>query len=178
MEPPTKGEAHAVTDESSAASFNSGLDWLAAHRRAYIESGGVEGHIVDLTFSGGRRFSPHLLLRHVGRRTGTRYINPLFYTPYEGDAVVAASKGGADHNPFWFENAITQQETRFQIATQAFRGTARPVLDGAEREELWQIVTRANPAFLGYQAATSRVIPLLRLTAVEEIPVFSLADAD
>ena len=166
-----------MTDESSAAAFASGVQWLANHRRAYIESGGSQGHIVDLRFSGGRRFSPHLLLHYIGRKSGKSYINPLFYSPYEGDALVVASKHGADFHPSWFLNLTAREGVRFQIGTQAFSGTYR-VPEGEERDRLWQFMTIANPAFAGYQASTKRIIPVVRLTAGDEIPVFTAADAD
>ena len=38
-------------------------DWMAEHLRSYLESGGAQGHIVDLRVIGGHQFTTTLLLR-------------------------------------------------------------------------------------------------------------------
>lgn len=164
-----------MTDETSAAMFATGTDWLASHRREYIESGGTRGHILDLTFSGGRTFSPHLLINVIGRKSGKSYVHPLFYSSVGGEVVIVASKGGADTNPSWYTNLVARPDLRFQIATQAFRATWREPA-GAERDWVWDFIVRNNNAFAGYQASTTRRIPLVMLMRGEEVPVFTAAD--
>lgn len=41
---------------------------------------------------------------------------------------------------------------------------AREVIDDAERERLWALVTRAFPRYTMYQQRTSRLIPLFVLS--------------
>lgn len=160
-----------MTDETSAARFSSDTGFLPEHRRRYIGSGGVAGHIIDLRFGGGRRYSPHLLLRYRGRRSGRVYVNPLYYGCIGGELVVIASKGGADHNPYWFENLIAHPEAEVQVATQAFRARWR-LAEGEERDDLWRFMVRNNPMFAQYQSETERVIPVVVLTPGEEIERF------
>ena len=166
-----------MSDTTSAEMFASGVDWLTEHRRRYLTSRGADGHIMDLRFSGGRRFSPHLLLRHTGRKSGKTYISPLYYGTIGGEVVIIASKGGADHNPHWYGNLVSRPDAEFQIGGQAFRGTWREP-EGAEREDIWQFMVRNNSAFAGYQSTTDRKIPIVMLQAVDDIPVFSEADLD
>lgn len=166
-----------MSDDSSAAMFATGVDWLAGHRREYLQSGGARGHILDLTFSGGLPFSPHLLLAYVGRKSGKRYINPLFYGAVGGEVVIVGSKGGADRHPDWYLNLIARPEVRFQIGTQAFLGTWREP-EGEERAYVWDFMVRNNPSFARYQSTTTRQIPLVLLQRTEEIPVFKEGDHD
>ncbi|MBV9995356.1 MAG: nitroreductase family deazaflavin-dependent oxidoreductase [Caulobacteraceae bacterium] len=150
--------------------------WIQGHGAHYLSSGGARGHIEDLSSRGGRLFAPHLLLRYVGRKTGKTYTIPLFYGVYGGEVVIVASKGGAPAHPAWYLNLTASDQVRFQVATQAFRGTWREP-EATERDQLWKLMVSNHPAYADYQAKTSRRIPIILLQAVEEIPVFKPADA-
>lgn len=164
-----------MNDQTSAEMFKQGIDWLSNHRRLYLSSGGRQGHLIDLTFSGGKGFSTHLLLRYVGRKSGKVYINPVFYGIIGNEVTIVASKGGADHHPAWYLNLVSRDKVEFQIATQAFRGTWREP-QGAEREAVWKAMVANNGSFARYQSTTQRQIPLVMMKMREEIPVFSEAD--
>lgn len=165
-----------MSDESSAAISAERRDWVFEHREAYLRSGGVEGHIMDITAVGGRSFATHCLVKYRGRKSGRIFITPLCYADIGGEVVICASKGGADHHPAWYLNIIEQDEIEFQIATQAFRGTWREP-EGKEREKIWEFFIDCHPFYADYQASTSRVIPLVMMKAVEPIAVFSESDA-
>ncbi|MGE0388097.1 MAG: nitroreductase/quinone reductase family protein [Gammaproteobacteria bacterium] len=165
-----------MTDETSAAMFDQGLDWLASHRQLYLSTRGAKGHLMDLTFSGGKPFSTHLMLQHFGRKSGKSYVSVLLYGHIGGEFVIIGSKGGADHHPYWYQNLVAREEARFQIATTACRGTWRQA-QGQEREEIWKLMVRYYPTFAQYQASTQRQIPVVLLRPIEEIPVFTEADA-
>jgi F420H(2)-dependent quinone reductase len=79
---------------------------------------------------------PLLLLTHVGAKTGKRRTNPLAYFR-DGDRYIVGNK-------------------RLDV-------TAEPA-SPAERERLWAMVTRRNPAFKEYEKKTRRTIPLVILT--------------
>ena len=166
-----------MSDATSAEMFARGHAFLDGHRHQYLSSGGREGHILDQSGSGGLSFATHLLLKHIGRKSGKRFINPLFYCLIGGEPVIIASKGGADHHPDWYLNLTARKEVEFQIATQAFRGTWRQA-EGNERAALWQFILRCNPAFASYQSTTTREIPVVLLKATAEIPAFTETDAD
>lgn len=164
-----------MSDQTSKAMFSNGVDWLSDHRHRYLSSGGADGHIMDLSFSGGRAFSPHLMICYTGRKSGRTFINPLFYGAIGGEVVIAASKGGADNHPSWYLNLTASDTICFQIATQAFRATWREP-EGEERDRVWDLMILNNPSFHQYQSTTQRRIPLVMMRAFEPIAPFSEAD--
>lgn len=165
-----------MSDESSAAIKNERMQWMADHRSSYLNSGGAEGHIMDITAVGGREFATHCLIKYIGRKSGKVFITPLCYSDIGGEVVICASKGGADHHPAWYLNLVECEEVEFQIATQAYRGTWREP-EGAERQKVWDFMVDCHPFYADYQAGTSRVIPLIMMKAAEPIPVFKASDA-
>ena len=165
-----------MSNESSAAISATRRDWVAEHRDMYLRSGGVEGHIMDITAVGGRNFATHCMIKYKGRKSGKTFITALCYGDIGGEVVICASKGGADEHPEWYLNLIASPEIEFQVATQAFRGTWREP-EGAEREKVWVFMQDCFPFYASYQASTTRVLPLVMMKAVEPIPVFKESDA-
>ena len=147
------------------------VKWVANHRAAYINSGGVEGHIMDMSFLGGYRFEPMLLLRYVGRKSGKTMITGLGYTQIGSEIAILASKGAADEHPIWYLNLKAGGHVAFQIATQAFNATWREP-KGAELEEAWTYAIKSNPLFGVYRKVSKREIPIILLKPLELIPVF------
>jgi deazaflavin-dependent oxidoreductase (nitroreductase family) len=146
-------------------------EWMTEHLRSYLESGGAQGHVVDLRVIGGHQFTTTLLLRTVGRKTGQARIAPLIYGDIGGELVIVASKGGADVHPAWYFNIKESDEVLFQVATQAFRGTWREP-GGADRAQVWAFMEKVYPPYKDYQAATRRKIPLVMLTPREPVEIF------
>lgn len=165
-----------MSDESSAAIRDTRKDWVTEHRETYLNSGGVEGHIQDLTPVGGHAFGTHLLLKYRGRKSGKVFITPLCYGDIGGEVAVIASKGGADDHPAWYLNLIAASGIEFQIATQAFRATWREP-EGAERQKVWNFMVDSFPFYASYQASTDRIIPVVLMKAEEAISVFKASDA-
>src|SRR5437660_12082986 len=55
-------------------------DWMLEHANRYLSSGGKEGHLYKMTQPGRPQITvPSLLLTTTGRKSGERYIFPLFY---------------------------------------------------------------------------------------------------
>ena len=166
-----------MSDESPAAIREVRNDWMSEHREMYLRSGGVEGHIMDIRPVGGPYFGTHLLLKYTGRKSGKVFITPLCYADIGGEVVICASKGGADTHPAWYLNLKEASDVEFQIATQAFRGTFREP-EGAERQKIWDFMVDCYAFYASYQASTERVIPLVMIQPVEQIPVFRFEDAE
>lgn len=150
-------------------------DTIAAHRALYLSSGGAEGHIILNPAAGGLGFSTNLLIRYKGRKSGKTFVTPLSYGVIGGEVVIIASKGGADAHPSWYLNIRQSAGIEFQIATQAFRGTWREPA-GAEREKVWNFMVACYAFYAKYQAATTRIIPIVMMKAIEEIPAFKESD--
>jgi deazaflavin-dependent oxidoreductase (nitroreductase family) len=165
-----------MSDESSAEIRDTRKDWMAQHRAMYLQSGGTQGHIMDLTAVGAHNFGTHCLIKYRGRKSGKVFITPLCYGDIGGEVVIVASKGGADEHPAWYLNIRDSSEVEFQIASQAFRATWREP-EGAERDKVWAFMVDSYPFYAGYQASTERRIPLVMMKPVEEIAVFKESDA-
>jgi deazaflavin-dependent oxidoreductase (nitroreductase family) len=165
-----------MSDDDSAALRETRRDWISDHREKYLKSGGVEGHIMDITAVGGHSFTTHCLIKYMGRKSGKIFITPLIYGDIGGEVVICASKGGADQHPAWFLNIQDSKEVEFQIGTQAFRATWR-VPEGAEHDKVWAFMVDVFPSYANYQASTDRRIPLVMMKVVAPIPVFKESDA-
>ncbi|MBV1691119.1 nitroreductase family deazaflavin-dependent oxidoreductase [Novosphingobium sp. G106] len=165
-----------MSDESSAAIAATRKDWVQEHRELYLNSGGVEGHIMDIRPVGGRFFGTHCMIKYTGRKSGKVFITPLCYGDIGGEVVIVGSKGGADTHPAWYLNIKDETEIEFQVGTQAFRATLREP-EGDEYQKVWDFMVDGFPFYANYQASTSRKIPLVMMQAVEAIPVFKESDA-
>ena len=54
--------------------------WMVDHANRYLSSGGTEGHMYKPTQPGRPEMTvPSLLLTTTGRKSGEKYIFPLFY---------------------------------------------------------------------------------------------------
>ena len=147
-------------------------DWMRDHLATYLDSGGTQGHILDLSSVGGREMTTHCLIRYAGRKSQKQYVKPLIYGNVGGEIVIVASKGGADTHPQWYLNIVASQGVEVQIATQAFEATWREA-EGTERHEVWEYMCRLYPPYVAYQQSTSRHIPVVMLQTVRPIEVFT-----
>ncbi len=85
-----------MSNDSAAAIRQERRDWMAKHREMYLQSGGTQGHVMDISEIGGHAFTTHCLIRVQGRKSGQTQIMPLIYGDIGGEVVIVASKGGAD----------------------------------------------------------------------------------
>ncbi|MBJ7336973.1 nitroreductase/quinone reductase family protein [Mycolicibacterium sp.] len=157
-------------DAASIAKAQGGF--MAEHLTTYLASGGTQGHILDLSGSGGHALTTNCLIKYVGRKSGKPYVTPLIYGNVGGEIVIVASKGGADTHPEWYLNIRESQTVGVQIATQAFEATWREP-EYEERHQVWAYMTHLYPPYLGYQSSTTRHIPVVMLRPGRSIPVFT-----
>ena len=71
--------------------------WMVEHANRYLASGGSDGHMYKANPPGyGERTVPSLLLTTTGRKSGEKFIFPLYYGETgDGSYIIVASKGGA-----------------------------------------------------------------------------------
>src|SRR5216683_246048 len=87
-------------------------DWMVEHANRYLSSGGTDGHMYKMTQPGRPEITvPSLLLTTTGRKSGERFIFPLFYGPAVGSYIVVASKGGAPQHPGWYRNILAKRRS-------------------------------------------------------------------
>ena len=107
-----------------------------------------------------------LLLHHRGAKSGVERVNPVAYLADNGRFVIFASKAGAPTNPGWYHNLKANPQTTIEVGSDTVAVTAREA-SGDERERLFSTQVERAPTFAEYQAKTTRVIPVMVLTATE-----------
>ena len=67
-------------------------DWMVEHANRYLASGGTDGHMLTRAVPGrGEITAPALLLTTTGRKSGEKFIFPLFYGTNGDSYFVIAS---------------------------------------------------------------------------------------
>ena len=141
-------------------------DWMVKHANRYLASGGTDGHMYKMTQPGRPEITvPSLLLTTTGRKSGERFIFPLFYGKTGEGYIVVASKGGAPQHPGWYRNLLANPEVEVQVGTAKFNARARTAA-GEERTRLWQEALKFWPPYADYQKKTAREIPVVVLDPV------------
>lgn len=111
---------------------------------------------------GGFEGAPLLILHTTGARSGQERVVPLVYQPVGDDHAVFASKAGAATDPDWFHNLLADPTATIEVGTETLPVTAR-VLEGEERDAVWEQQKELMPGFADYEAATTRTIPVVVL---------------
>lgn len=137
--------------------------WMVEHANRYLSSGGSDGHMYKVTPPGLSEMTvPSLLLTTKGRKSGEKFIFPLFYGEDGGKYFVIASKGGAPEHPGWYRNMLADPVVEVQVGTKKLKARARTA-DGAERTRLWKKSLDFWPPYADYQTKTQREIPVVVL---------------
>ena len=138
--------------------------WMVDHVDRYLKSGGTDGHMYTIKLPNlPEREVPSLLLTTVGRKSGKKYLFPLFYGRAGKSYYIVASKGGAPDHPGWYKNLLAHPEVKTQVWDKVIPVRARTAT-AAEKQRLWPIMTALWPGYNDYQAGTKRDIPVVVLT--------------
>jgi proline iminopeptidase len=142
--------------------------WMREHTENYLSSGGTEGHMYTINRPGAPAITvPSLLLITTGRKSGQKYIFPLFYGEAGNSYFVIASKGGAPEHPSWYRNIEANPNVEIQVGTAKMAAKARTVT-GSEREALWEKAVAFFPPYADYKIkAGEREIPVVMLDPVK-----------
>jgi deazaflavin-dependent oxidoreductase (nitroreductase family) len=141
--------------------------WMVDHVDKYLSSGGTEGHMYTLTPPNSASITvPSLLLVTTGRKSGQKFLFPLFYGKTGNSYYIVASKGGAPEHPGWYRNLLANPEVEIQVGTAKMRARARTA-QGDERARLWKDAIVFWPPYSDYQKkAGDREIPVVVLDPV------------
>jgi deazaflavin-dependent oxidoreductase (nitroreductase family) len=132
-------------------------DELIADMRAHggaVTAGPLRGH-------------PLLIMTSHGARSGEPRRAILTYSRDGDDYVVAGTAGGSSSDPAWVRNAAAHPDVTIEIANRTFEAKAKSVVEGPERDRLWEQHVAALPHFAAYPEQTGRVIPMVRLTPID-----------
>jgi proline iminopeptidase len=142
-------------------------EWQVEHTNLYLRSGGTEGHVMKRTPPGGypEMDTYSLLLTTTGRKSGEKYVFPLYYGEAGNSYILVASKGGAPDHPGWYKNLVANAEVEVQVGTKKMRAKARTV-SGDERARLWREALKFWPPYADYEKKTDRQIPVVVLDPI------------
>ena len=73
-----------------------------------------------------------LMLTTTGRKSGEKFVFPLYYGTTGDSYIIVASKGGAPDHPGWYKNLVANPDVEVQVGTKKLRAKARTVT-GEER---------------------------------------------
>jgi len=75
---------------------------------------------------------------------------------------VIASNAGAPAHPDWYRNLLAHPEATVEVGADTYDVRA-VVLEGAERQQLWDKIVESYPFFTEHQAKITREIPVIAL---------------
>ena len=107
-------------------------------------------------------------LTTVGAKSGQkRQVTVSRFTDGDNAWLVVASIGGSAKNPAWYHNiAAHPDQVWAEIGGEQFRVTPHQ-LEGEDRAQAWERITKSQPRYANYETKTDRVIPVIRLTRAE-----------
>jgi deazaflavin-dependent oxidoreductase (nitroreductase family) len=110
-----------------------------------------------------------LLLHTVGAKSGAPRLTPLYRFDFEGRWYVIGSDGGSATAPAWVHNLRAVSQARVEVGSKTGNGTVVhnvrvSELREPERGRIWGELRREIPHIDGFQAKTSRVIPVFELS--------------
>ena len=92
--------------------------WMKDHVDRYLSSGGSDGHMYKITLPNAPELTvPSLLLITKGRKSGQKFLFPLFYGRAGKGYFVVASKGGAPEHPGWYRNLMANPDVEIQVGS-------------------------------------------------------------
>lgn len=108
----------------------------------------------------------HVVIRTIGRKSGKEHkvALPTWRDP-DGVPVVVASYAGAPQHPSWYLN-LSDRGANPEVLVRTQSGpywSVPDILEGAEYDRIWALLTEDRAWYNNYQAKTDRRIPLVRL---------------
>jgi len=128
----------------------------------------VREQVAEYEASGGERANtlmdtglPIIVLTTRGNKSGKVRKMALMRVEHQGEYALVASQGGMPTNPSWHHNLIADPTALvIQDGAEPHDFVAREVI-GDEKAVWWDRAVAAYPPYAEYQAATTRVIPVL-----------------
>jgi F420H(2)-dependent quinone reductase len=127
-------------------------------------------HVFLYRTSGGKVWntiagSPVLLLTTIGRKTGLARTTPVVYVRSGNEHLIAASAGGADTDPTWYNNLASKLDAKIEVGDKTFNVKAI-ITTGEERDRLYELFKAQSKNFVEYEQKTTRKIPVIRLQPI------------
>ncbi|MEV6420635.1 nitroreductase/quinone reductase family protein [Streptomyces sp. NPDC051662] len=130
----------------------------ASFNQTIIDEFRANGGKVGGPFEGGDL----LLLTTTGAKSGAEHTVPLGWVRDGELLLIVGSAGGAPRHPAWYHNLLAHPQVRVEIGTETLELIAVPA-EGERRDRLFERVVSVAPGYADYQAATSRILPVVVL---------------
>lgn len=138
-----------MADTDYAAFENALIDDMR-HSDGAVTQGPLAGH-------------PLLVMTSTGAKSGEPRRAILTFSRDGADYVVAGTAAGSPRDPSWLHNLRTNPEVELEAGNRRFAATAT-IVDGPERDGLWEQHVATLPWFAEYPAQAGRTIPMIRLS--------------
>ena len=102
-------------------------------------------------------------------------MTPIVHMKAGDRYVVIGSMGGSPVNPQWFHNIVANPIVVLEVGDEHFTARAR-VAEGAERDELFDMMAAVAPEFESYSHRTTRKFPVVAFERVDATPDFAAAE--
>jgi deazaflavin-dependent oxidoreductase (nitroreductase family) len=136
-------------------------EWNTLNQAQIDQFRANNGTIVEGLFKG----APMLLLTTTGARSGKTRVTPLTYTRDGDTYVVLAAQLGAPKHPAWYHNLVANPVVTVEVGPERFQARAS-VVDGSERDRLYEAHAAIMPNYAEYQRNTTRRIPVVVLDRI------------
>jgi deazaflavin-dependent oxidoreductase (nitroreductase family) len=103
-----------------------------------------------------------VLLTTTGAKSGESHLTPVACLAHEDRYFIFASKKGSPNNPDWYTNLVANPDVNVEIGAESYAAVATSLAE-PERTRIFDTMSAENPNFIEYQAATTRVIPVVEL---------------
>jgi deazaflavin-dependent oxidoreductase (nitroreductase family) len=110
---------------------------------------------------------PLLVMTSTGAKSGQPRRAILNFSRDAGDYIVAGTAGGSPTAPAWLANLTAHPDVSLEAEGRTIRARGT-IVEGSERDRLWDQHVATLPKFAGYPAQTGRVIPMVRLTPLTQ----------
>jgi deazaflavin-dependent oxidoreductase (nitroreductase family) len=145
------------TDNTSTDNKEDILGFMKDHIKRYLATNGEDGHLMN--------GFPCLVLTTTGKKSGEKRQAAVIYGQQGNNYVVVASKGGSDAPPAWFVNMEASKRAHIQVKDKKLDVKMR-IAEGAERQQLWDMMAKIFPDYNNYQKSTQRQIAVCVLEPV------------
>jgi deazaflavin-dependent oxidoreductase (nitroreductase family) len=153
------------TDQTSpeARTSDTFLADIAGFNAAIIDEFRANAGQLGGEFTGGN----FVILHTTGAKTGRERLTPLAYLRLPGSDrlyVIAAGPGemGSQRHPAWYHNLLAHPDVSVEVGAETLPARAA-VITGAERNDVWDVITTRIPHFGGYLNNPFRQVPIVAL---------------
>lgn len=128
-----------------------------------IEEFRTHGGAVDHAMGGALKGLDLVLLHHVGRKSGKKYVTPVSYMKHDGAYLLLGSFAGAPVEPAWVRNVEAMSRLTVEFGDHREEVVVTVHREGPEWERLYRLAREYPkwPFVADYEKKTDRKFPVV-----------------